>query len=72
VEAFGGDALSLTRWQFAQALNSQVRVNLFHAGQGTLWTNLDQAQSGLLGAAAWETTQGRSVAEKTRPAEAKP
>ncbi len=58
VQAFGGDPVSLTQWQFAQALNPQVRVNLFHAGAGTLWTDLNQARSGqLLGPALWEAAQ---------------
>ena len=51
VAAFGEpEAYSL--WEFARALNDQVRINLIHAGPGTLWTDLQKASLGDLGGAA--------------------
>lgn len=67
VQAFGGDPTSLTQWQFAQALNPQVRVNLFHAGAGTLWTDLNPARSGqLLGPTLWEAAQSVTPPETAK------
>lgn len=39
VKAFG-DAGSYTRWQFAEELPTDIQLQLFYAGEGTLWTDL--------------------------------
>jgi len=47
-----GDPAAFTLWEFANNLNKDVRVNILHAGSGTLWTNLEKATLGELGGAA--------------------
>lgn len=47
-----GDPSAFTLWEFANNLNKDVRVNIFHAGPGTLWTDLEKATLGELGGAA--------------------
>ncbi|MDS4027388.1 MAG: SPFH domain-containing protein [Candidatus Contendobacter sp.] len=47
-----GDPAALTLWEFANNLNQDVRVNILHAGPGTLWTDLEKATLGELGGAA--------------------
>lgn len=47
-EAFK-DPTAFGLWEFAQKLNSEVRINILHAGPGTLWTDLEKARSGDLG-----------------------
>lgn len=43
VEAFGtGDAYN--KWQFAEGLPEQIDLQLFYAGEGTLWTDLKNVQ----------------------------
>jgi hypothetical protein len=39
VKAFG-DAGAYTRWQFAEGLPDNIQLQLFYAGEGTLWTDL--------------------------------
>jgi hypothetical protein len=39
VQAFG-DAAVYTKWQFAEGLPDDIKLNLIYAGQGTLWTDL--------------------------------
>jgi hypothetical protein len=51
VNAFG-DPTSYNLWVFADGLNDQVDVNILHAGDGTLWTDLHKARLGDLGGAA--------------------
>lgn len=50
-QAFG-DPLAYTMSEFANAMNPEVRINIFHAGQGTLWTDLQKATLGDLGGAS--------------------
>ena len=50
VEAFG-DPVAFSMWEFANSLNRDVRINIFHSGQGTLWTDLEKAKLGDLGGA---------------------
>lgn len=50
VKAFG-DPMAYNLWTFAQDLNPNVAVNILHAGQGTLWTDLEDASLGDLGGA---------------------
>ncbi len=47
-----GDPTAFTLWEFANNLNKDVRVNILHAGAGTLWTDLEKATLGELGGAA--------------------
>lgn len=47
-----GDPAAFTLWEFANNLNKDVRVNILHAGPGTLWTDLEKATLGELGGAA--------------------
>jgi len=46
-----GDPTAYTLWEFANNLNKDVRVNILHAGPGTLWTDLEKATLGELGGA---------------------
>ena len=46
------DPAAFTLWEFAQHLNPDLRVTILHAGQGTLWTDLEKAKLGDLGGAA--------------------
>lgn len=39
VKAFGG-ASAYTKWQFAEGLPENIQLQLFYAGEGTLWTDL--------------------------------
>jgi hypothetical protein len=39
VKAFGNPA-AYTRWQFASGLPDEMQLQLFYAGEGTLWTDL--------------------------------
>lgn len=50
VGAFG-DPEAYSLWEMAKAMNQNVKVNIFHAGQGTLWTDLKNASIGDLGGA---------------------
>ena len=38
--------LSFSMWEFANKLNRNVTVNILHAGEGTLWTDLQKARMG--------------------------
>jgi len=44
-----GDPLAFALWEFSSRLNPDIRVNLIHAGEGTLWTDLEKATLGELG-----------------------
>ena len=54
-----GDPAAYTLWDFANRLNGGVRVSILHAGQGTLWTDLEKAALGELGGA--EVLKGLSL-----------
>ena len=51
VDAFG-DAQAYALWEFARGLNPNLKVRVIHAGEGTLWTDLNQQGFGALGGAA--------------------
>ena len=51
IKAFG-DPVAYNLWSFATNLNSDVKVNILHAGPGTLWTDLEKANLGEMGGAA--------------------
>ncbi|RJR24933.1 MAG: hypothetical protein C4582_04035 [Desulfobacteraceae bacterium] len=44
-----GDPSAFSLWEFAGRINPDIRVNLIHAGEGTLWTDLEKASMGELG-----------------------
>ena len=50
VEAFG-DPVAYSMYQFANSLNPKVGINILHAGEGTLWTDLEKATLGEMGGA---------------------
>ncbi len=50
-QAFG-DPSAFSLWEFASRLSGDLKVNILHAGQGTLWTDLEKARLGDLGGAA--------------------
>jgi hypothetical protein len=45
------DAQAYSLWEFANQLNPDVKINILHAGPGTLWTDLEKARLGDLGGA---------------------
>jgi hypothetical protein len=47
-EAFK-DPQAFTYWEMAKNLNPNLKVNILHAGEGTLWTDLEKATLGDLG-----------------------
>lgn len=51
VQAFG-DPAQYSLWEMAKSLNEQVKVNILHAGEGTLWTDLKNAGFAEVGGAA--------------------
>ncbi len=51
-EAFG-DPTAYTLWAFAHNLSPTLTVNIIHAGEGTLWTDLEKARLGDLGGAGF-------------------
>ncbi|MEI6168464.1 MAG: SPFH domain-containing protein [bacterium] len=46
-----GDPVAFTMWEFAGSLKPDLRINILHAGPGTLWTDLQKASMGDLGGA---------------------
>jgi len=46
------DPVAYTYWEMAKNLNPEMKVNILHAGEGTLWTDLEKATLGDLGGAA--------------------
>jgi len=43
------DPQAFTYWEMAKNLNPNLKVNILHAGEGTLWTDLEKATLGDLG-----------------------
>jgi regulator of protease activity HflC (stomatin/prohibitin superfamily) len=46
-----GDPVAFNMAEFAGNLNPDVKINIIHAGEGTLWTDLERASLGELGGA---------------------
>jgi regulator of protease activity HflC (stomatin/prohibitin superfamily) len=46
-----GDPRAYTLWELANSLNGNVRVSILHAGDGTLWTDVESKTLGSLGGA---------------------
>ncbi|KOR33196.1 hypothetical protein TI05_02560 [Achromatium sp. WMS3] len=44
-----GDPQAYTLWEFATSLNNDVTVNIIHAGDGTMWTDMQPKTLGTLG-----------------------
>ncbi len=51
VAAFGGDGGGYALYEFASQLNPDMKINLIHAGDGTLWTDLKNASLAEIGGA---------------------
>ncbi len=51
IKAFG-DAAAYNAYTFATNLNADVKVNIVHAGPGTLWTDLEKAKLSDIGGAS--------------------
>ncbi len=47
-----GDPTAFSLWEFAGSLRPDLRINILHSGPGTLWTDLQKASMGDLGAAS--------------------
>ncbi|WP_372795748.1 SPFH domain-containing protein [Pontiella sp.] len=45
------DPLAYAKWIFAQSLNPKMKLNIIHAGEGTLWTDLEKTGFAELGGA---------------------
>ena len=45
------DPVAYSLWEFAEALNKDIKINVLHTGPGTLWTDLEKARLGDLGGA---------------------
>jgi regulator of protease activity HflC (stomatin/prohibitin superfamily) len=52
-----GDPQAYARWVFADTLNPQMKLNIIHAGNGTLWTDLEKTGFAELGGAKQLETQ---------------
>lgn len=46
-----GDKTYYAQWRFAETLNSHLKLNIIHAGEGTLWTDLKTTGFAELGGA---------------------
>ena len=46
-----GDPVAYARWMFADTLNPKMKLNIIHAGEGTLWTDLEKTGFAELGGA---------------------
>jgi hypothetical protein len=51
VQAFGRDGGEYALYEFALQLNPNLKINLLHAGEGTLWTDLKNASLAEVGGA---------------------
>lgn len=46
-----GDSTAYAKWIFAESLNPKMKLNIIHAGEGTLWTDLEKTGFAELGGA---------------------
>ncbi len=67
VKAMGGPS-AYERYIFADGLPSDLKVGIFYAGPGTLWTDLKGFEQTMLGKLATETQPGTAV-DRPRTAE---
>ena len=63
-----GDPNAYALWEFANSLNPNVTINILHAGEGTLWTDLQRATLAEIGGAK---TLQQSQQPQPQPAPAK-
>ena len=69
VKAMGGPE-SYQRYTFAEGLPADLRLGIFYAGPGTLWTDLKGFEQIMLGKAAAESQAGEnSLANRPAPAD---
>lgn len=54
-----GDPSSFSLWEFAGRISPELKVNVIHAGEGTLWTDLEKATLGDLGGASLIQKKGK-------------
>ena len=52
IKAFGSDGGEYALYEFAMKLNPNMKINLIHAGEGTLWTDLKNTSMAEIGGAA--------------------
>ena len=45
------DPVAYSQWRFADTLNPEMKLNIIHAGEGTLWTDLEKTGFAELGGA---------------------
>ena len=45
------DPVAYAQWRFADTLNPAMKLNIIHAGDGTLWTDLEKTGFAELGGA---------------------
>ncbi len=45
------DPIAYAQWRFADTLNPEMKLNIIHSGEGTLWTDLEKTGFGELGGA---------------------
>jgi hypothetical protein len=69
VKAFG-NAGAYTRWQFAEGLPENIQLQLFYAGEGTLWTDLKGMMPTLPVANPASTPRAAEAQPTSRPAAA--
>ncbi len=55
-----GDPVAYARWIFAEKLNPTMKLNVIHAGEGTLWTDLENTGFAELGGARQLKSQGKT------------
>jgi regulator of protease activity HflC (stomatin/prohibitin superfamily) len=69
VKAFG-HSNAYTKWQFAEGLPENIQLQLFYAGQGTLWTDLKNVMPTLpiINPAAGTAAGGTTTPPAVRPA----
>lgn len=63
VEAFGSGQ-AFTKWQFAEGIPDELNLNLFYAGEGTLWTDLKNIQPTLSLRKAADTEKSKKPESK--------
>ncbi|RMD78833.1 MAG: hypothetical protein D6820_09240, partial [Lentisphaerae bacterium] len=67
VQAFG-NPVGYAMLKFAEGLNADIGINIIHAGEGTLWTDLERASLGELGGASIiQNRQKNSLSPKKYP-----
>ncbi len=54
-----GDSAAYSKWIFAESLNPGMKLNIIHAGEGTLWTDLEKTGFAELGGAQQFKQGGR-------------